>query len=223
MMKFFALLSPTWAIADFTKRYRDRTAAIKVLNSIYLTVSVLSVAFIAIAQHLENNLVRDGLYKSLPIAGVICWFAFLMSRNNEIFWAFLKDAFDKMEDEKIDKSENEEISYPPSKLTPKDRIVLSLKSYLELVLNFSIVYSLIDKSLWKSDLPLSVTDFVYYSGVTITTTGYGDITPKHWLPQLLSVYEVFCGVILLVVCFAIYAGRLKNKELTGENGINPKA
>jgi len=212
-MKIFALLSPTWALADFTKRRFDRTKTIKILNSVYLAASVIGTIIIVVAQYLDNELVRTGLYKSLPLLGVISWFAFLMSRNNEIFWAFLKDAFDKMDSGETERQKKEEPK-APSNLTPKDRIVLSLKSYLELVLNFSIIYALLDKSLWNSDLPLSMTDFIYYSGVTITTTGYGDVTPKHWLPQFLSVYEVFCGVILLVVCFAIYAGRLNHREVS---------
>lgn len=222
-MKIFSLLSPTWALADFTKRRCDRTKTIKVLNSVYLAASVIGVTFIVIAQHLDNEIVCVGLYKSIPLSGVIVWFAFLMSRNNEIFLAFLKDAFDKMDSDEKSGSENDEQEIQPSKLSPKDRIVLSLKSYLELVLNFSIIYALIDKSLWNSSLPLSMTDFIYYSGVTITTTGYGDVTPKHWLPQFLSVYEVFCGVILLVVCFAIYAGRLNPAKRPINNGSSTSA
>ena len=166
-MKIFALLSPTWALADFTKRRFDRTKTIKILNSVYLAASVIGTIIIVVAQYLDNELVRTGLYKSLPLLGVISWFAFLMSRNNEIFWAFLKDAFDKMDSGETERQKKEEPK-APSNLTPKDRIVLSLKSYLELVLNFSIIYALLDKSLWNSDLPLSMTDFIYYSGVTIT-------------------------------------------------------
>lgn len=181
-MKIFSLLSPTWALADFAKRHCDRTKTIKLLNSIYLGISVLSATLIVVAQHLDDKLICTGLYKSLPLSGVILWFAFLMSRNNEIFLAFLKDAFDKMGGEEAENQKNKTPKIPPSKLTPKNRIVLSLKSYLELVLNFSIIYALLDKSLWKSGLPLSITDFIYYSGVTITTTGYGDVTPTHWLP-----------------------------------------
>lgn len=216
-MNIFSLLSPTSALADFTKRRCDRTKTIRTLNSVYLAISVLAATFIVIAQYLDSEIVRSGLYKSLPLPAVIIWFAFLMSRNNEIFLAFLKDAFDKMSSGEAKMPQGDEYKSQPSKLMPKDRIVLSLKSYLELVLNFSIIYALIEKSLWNSGLPLSMTDFIYYSGVTITTTGYGDITPKHWLPQFLSVYEVFCGVILLVVCFAIYAGRLSPGEKAANN------
>lgn len=208
-MKTFALLSPTWALAELLKAKFDRTVTIKTLNSIYLSISTVGIVFIAIAQFSDKSLIENGLYRCLPIPATIVWFYFVMSRNNEIFWAFLKDAFDKMGPPDQEKNKNRQIP-----LTPKDRIILSLKSYLELVFNFATIYSLTNNAFWKSDSPLSIVDFIYYSGVTITTTGYGDITPKHYLPQLLSVYEVFCGVILLVVCFAIYAGRLNDSPKT---------
>lgn len=138
-MKIFALLSPTWALADFLKKKYDRTETIKILNSVYLFISIFGVSVIAIAQLLDRSLIVNGLYKSFPITVTITWFSFLMSRNNEIFWAFLKDAFDKMDSSS---TETDQDRQPPSKLMPKDRIILSLKSYLELVFNFSIVYAL---------------------------------------------------------------------------------
>ena len=87
-MKVFLLLSPTLALADILKTTFDRTATIKFLNSLYLSASVLSVAAIATAQYIDANLTIVGMYKSLPLAAVIAWFVYLMSRNNEIFWAF---------------------------------------------------------------------------------------------------------------------------------------
>lgn len=150
-MKIFALLSPTWALADYLKSKYDRTETIKKLNSVYLAISIFGIGFIAIAQFLDRNLIVNGLYKSLPIAVTLVWFSFLMSRNNEIFWAFLKDAIDKMG------SCNEQTNHgkSTSKLVPRDRIILSLKSYLELVFNFSIIYALTDNTFWKCDSSLS--------------------------------------------------------------------
>ena len=206
-MNIFVLLSPTWVLAYYLKRKYDRTKTIKTLNWIYLVISIIGIAIIVVAQLVDRRFIVNGLYKSIPIAATVTWFYFLMSRNNEIFWSFLKDACDKMDS--CSEQTNFHKQYK-SKLVPKDRIILSLKSYLELVFNFSIVYALTDNTLWKSESPLSIADFIYYSGITITTTGYGDITPIHYLTQLLAVYEIFCGVILLIVCFAIYAGRLNN-------------
>jgi voltage-gated potassium channel len=183
-----------------------RTATIKTLNSIYLWVSIVSAATIAVYERLLGAAASSGLYVAMPYVAVISWSYFLLSRNNEVFYAFLMDAFDKMSSSKNGSLPK---GRPPSTLTARDRITLSLKSYLELILNFAMLYALTAKSFWKDGrVPVAITDAIYFSGITITTTGYGDITPCHWYPQFLSIYEVFCGVLLLVVCFAIYAGRL---------------
>jgi voltage-gated potassium channel len=90
------------------------------------------------------------------------------------------------------------------------RLSLAFKSYFELIFNFSILYALIPESAtyWDKDsIPLGIVNSIYFSGVTITTLGYGDISPVHWYPQFLSVYEVLCGFTLIVVCFAVYLSR----------------
>ena len=45
--------------------------------------------------------------------------------------------------------------------------------------------------------PLRFWDFVYFSSVTITTLGYGDISPAHRLPQVLVIFETMMGVGLI--------------------------
>ncbi len=197
-MKIFAILSPTWAIADYAKNKWDRTTVIEKLNSFYLGLSVVSVVGILLFQEywVQNKVIS--LNETLPFIVVFLWSYFLLSRCNEIFWAFLRDSFDK-----LDNPEEQE-----SNLQPKDRVRLSLKSYLELVINFSILYALLPatKEIWSNNVPVHITDALYFSGVTITTLGYGDYSPVHWYPQFLTIYEVFCGFLLLIVCFAIYSG-----------------
>lgn len=203
-MKLFSVLSPTYVLAKILKEKFDRTNTIKVLNSIYLWIAVVSCIALLIYQEYFAPIGKLALALQLNYVALFLWSYFLFSRCSEIFWAFLKDAFDKMDK---DKEAN-------SKLTPQDRIQLSLKSYLELVINFSILYLLLPSTdtIWKNgSFPESIADALYFSGVTITTLGYGDISPAHWWPQFLTVYEVFCGFILLIVCFAIYAGRLNEK------------
>ncbi len=45
-------------------------------------------------------------------------------------------------------------------------------------------------------------DFVYYSFITITTVGYGDLTPALGLPRTMAVLEALTGQIFLVVLVA---------------------
>jgi Ion channel len=42
-------------------------------------------------------------------------------------------------------------------------------------------------------------DFVYFSFITMTTVGYGDLSPAHGLPRTTSVLEALMGQIFLVV------------------------
>jgi hypothetical protein len=48
---------------------------------------------------------------------------------------------------------------------------------------------------------------IYYSGVTITTLGYGEITPCHFISQLMAIFEVNNGFSLIVVSFTVYVSR----------------
>ena len=191
-MKLFALLSPTWALADNLKpkdKFK-RAIVIKKLNSLYLWISVVSVIGVLVYQKFWVFPDKACLNIALPYIVIFPWSYFLLSRCNEIFWAFLRDAFDQ-----LDEKDN-----PNSTLTYKDKLKLSLKSYLELIINFSLLYALLPstKEFWSNGkAPTEISCALYFSGVTITTLGYGDISPQHWYPQFLTIYEVFCGFILL--------------------------
>jgi len=190
------ILSPTLALAVGLKSIFDKTKTIKTLNSIYLGIALVSAILLAIF-----NLTREILISDIGLIAIFLWGYFLMSRNNEIFIAFLNDAFDKLNNDKNN-----------TNLSISDRIILSLKSYLELIINFAIIYFLLPMKFWKDGtFPNDIESSIYFSGVTITTLGYGDISPSHWLPQFLTVYEVFCGFILLIVCFTIYTNMNNHK------------
>jgi voltage-gated potassium channel len=46
--------------------------------------------------------------------------------------------------------------------------------------------------------PLSFSESIYFSIGTISTVGYGDITPHSSLARVLASLEVFCGIMLLL-------------------------
>ena len=86
---------------------------------------------------------------------------------------------------------------------------VALTSYLEMILNFSMLLALVRADAWHDESgngPKSVTDILFYSASTITTSGGGGFVPNGIIPQVLTVFEIACGLILLVVCFAVYAG-----------------
>ena len=74
------------------------------------------------------------------------------------------------------------------------------------VLLFSIAYSSMDSLLFHKEL--SLTEALYFSVVTFTTLGFGDITPKSELGMLLVIAQVVLGYIMLGKTLAIIAARI---------------
>lgn len=46
-------------------------------------------------------------------------------------------------------------------------------------------------------------DMLYYSFVTITTVGYGDITPAHWVTKLFVMGEIMFGLGFVLLLFTM--------------------
>jgi len=55
-------------------------------------------------------------------------------------------------------------------------------------------------------------EFLYYSFVTLTTLGYGDITPVHPVARTLSYLEAVTGQLFLAVLVATLVGRFRGLE-----------
>lgn len=198
----FSIVSPTWGVAWLLKRGRRRHARAAIicwLNHLYLSLSVVAVC---VTLHVGNDLPGERPHWWSSVSFDL-WGWFLLSRCTEVFYAFYRDAFDKLG------------SVPPSsRLTPALRVRLALNSYAELILNFALLYRLLPSSVWAdSGKPGSFSDLLFYSASTITTSGSGRLVIAKWPLQLLTVYEILCGLILLVVCFAIYAGGALGKPL----------
>ncbi|MCK4426861.1 MAG: pentapeptide repeat-containing protein [candidate division Zixibacteria bacterium] len=52
---------------------------------------------------------------------------------------------------------------------------------------------------------------IYYSIVTYTTLGFGDVTPEHWIGELLIMMEVILGYITLGLFLAILANKVARR------------
>ncbi|EKO3844571.1 hypothetical protein BTO01_24185 [Vibrio jasicida] len=193
--------SPTWMIARISNRTLsrvERTQAIIARNYFYLTCSIFLLALV-------GGILPAGFLGKLEVGDfyvaaitILLW-CVPFSRCNEIFYAFISDALDKTSG----KPKNSDLTY-------RKRIELSFLSYLELIINFAILYYLMPLSWFGDDKSAhfsNVIDALYFSGVTITTLGYGDFSPVNAIPQLLVVQQVLVGFTLIVVSFAIYAGK----------------
>ena len=81
-----------------------------------------------------------------------------------------------------------------------------LALYLLLALAYAMAYQLINSlqpdAFRSLHGPLQINDFVYYSLVTLTTLGYGDIHALAPAARLLSVSEAVAGVMFIAIAVA---------------------
>lgn len=118
------------------------------------------------------------------------------SRAMEIFLAFILDAVAKLDHVKSS-----------STLSYGTRLKLALKSYVELLVGFGLLYFLLPSCYFKGPENFhfqSIIEAIYFSGATMTTLGYGDISPSFWLTQVLVIFQLFCGMTLALVSFTVY-------------------
>jgi len=74
---------------------------------------------------------------------------------------------------------------------------------------FALAYFLMGPAHFHTSyLPFSFTTMVYYSGVTFSTLGFGDITPMTSTASLMVLAEVVVGYVMLGGLVSIFAGKL---------------
>ena len=122
------------------------------------------------------------------------------SRIAEIALGFLSDANDRVK--KIE---------PKSDLKIEDRLRNLLISYVELIIDFAILYFLLPDRQFRlvsggefKERFQNVFQAVYFSAMTITTTGYGDIAPQRWTARLFCMAEPLSGIVLVVLGISAY-------------------
>lgn len=100
-----------------------------------------------------------------------------------------------------------------------DRIVAGISGYLIIALLWAGLYALheqllpgglIDSS--KGALHAENGDFLYFSFITLTTTGYGDILPVSPAARLLASLQCVTGTLYLAVFIAALLGRSQDQS-----------
>jgi voltage-gated potassium channel len=198
------VLSPTRCLAALLKDKKKTKDEVKdliiTLNWLYFCMAPIVAIVVEIIGECKTD---QGLF----LIGFAGYYAF--SRVNEIFIAFIKDA----------KSHLKEPNHSSS-LKYFERIPLAMRSYIELIILYGIItfvlhslspFMLCGETIYKGDLT-TMWQAIYYSGVTITTLGYGDITPTHFISQFMAIFEVLNGFLLIVVSFTIYVSRSISDE-----------
>ncbi len=87
-----------------------------------------------------------------------------------------------------------------------ETVLGALCTYVLLGLLFAFVYlavsDLRNASFFVQEGPHSQSEYLYFSFVTLTTLGFGDLSPAVGLPQALTVLEALLGQIFLVTLVA---------------------
>jgi hypothetical protein len=126
---------------------------------------------------------------------------FPFSRVNELALGFYQDAIQRFKG-------------PPSrtKMAPVDRLVLLVAAYFEVAAQFGILYfCALPSGNFSKDFH-SIIHAVYYSVVTITTVGYGDITPQKSWAQIMCMYELAVGFIVITFALGSYLASLPGEQ-----------
>jgi hypothetical protein len=161
-------------------------------------------------------------------------FVFSGSRVSEICYAYYVDAMDKLRpDNKIggdNKAYKDDSANKIAKIDEgdgigpnmADRVTFTIKSYGSLLLNWAFICFSLPVDWWHIQEHPSThrfLDSLYFSGVTITTIGYGDVTPVFWVSRLLAVCEALSGMLIIVIALATYLTKLNgphNAEAKGQ-------
>jgi hypothetical protein len=202
----FLLLSPTRLAYECLKFRTSKKTAFK--RRWPRWALVIEIVLIGLA------LLPPVIFKAISIP--VLWIA--ISRIIEITYAYYNDGLDKALGRTRDPA-------PTSgeELTTADRLQFAAKSYASLIINWALFYFalpfvfhtpliLLTDSSPEHLVVSSIWDFLYFSGVSITTLGYGDLIPYGRVIRLLSVCETLSGMIVLVFAFAIYLTVLKPKD-----------
>jgi hypothetical protein len=86
--------------------------------------------------------------------------------------------------------------WPARVIHPQRSVVVALWSYVESILAFAILY------MWYQCLnvgPLSATQALYFSAVTATTVGYGEIFPKDEIGQRLVLGQLVVSALYVLI------------------------
>ena len=87
--------------------------------------------------------------------------------------------------------------------------------YLLLGMFFAFVYGVMGRyegSFFTQNVPVSVSHCLYFSFITLTTVGYGDLTASSNLGHTLSAFEALIGQIYLVTIVSLFVGNLRARN-----------
>ncbi len=104
-----------------------------------------------------------------------------------------------------------------AKTVSRSTLLLAVNSYLLIGLTASILFIILDLLIPQSFPqiefgPGSFSAFIYFGFVTLTTLGYGDITPALPLARSLATFTSLFGQLYLVIIMAFIIGKYLNTK-----------
>jgi voltage-gated potassium channel len=108
-----------------------------------------------------------------------------------------------------------------------DIIVAALCTYLIIGLAWMCIYSCIElrlpgsfSSITANDYQIQMHEFMYYSFVTLSTLGYGDVTPLNEFSKPWAIIESIIGQFYLAVVLARLVGlQISSRNVIHGNGL----
>ena len=105
-----------------------------------------------------------------------------------------------------------------------NKLVGSVCIYLLIGVIWAILYLLIDiltvdafRGLSTQTEHQPIWEYVYFSFVTLTTLGYGDVSPLNEAARTLAYFEAICGQFYIAILVASLVGALMSDRLHNEN------
>ena len=99
----------------------------------------------------------------------------------------------------------------------RSTVLCAINSYLLMGLTASVLFLILDFAVPASFTnleagPGSLSHFIYYGFVTLSTLGYGDITPSTPPARSLAVFVALVGQLYLVIVMALIIGKFLNAQ-----------
>lgn len=104
----------------------------------------------------------------------------------------------------------------------REEIISALVKYIGGIISFATIYNGLQQLfqgkafIISHPTPIPYFDLLYFSLVTITTVGYGDIQPGHWVSKIFVGSEILFGVgfalLLITMLISVYIDIQRKKK-----------
>jgi hypothetical protein len=104
----------------------------------------------------------------------------------------------------------------------REEIIGALVKYLGGIISFATIFNGLQKLfegkafMISNPSPLPYLDLLYYSLITVTTVGYGDILPTNWIAKVFAMGEILFGLgfvlLLFTMLISLYIDIMRKKK-----------